>query len=72
MYVEAVLTPVEALITATSAPAQAFHVPDRGRIVPGLRADLLLVNGHPDEDIKATRDIVAVYKEGVELKRSRH
>lgn len=71
MYVEAGLTPTEALITTTSAPAQAFHLPDRGRIAPGLRADLLLVNGHPDEDIKATRDIVAVYKEGVELKRAR-
>ena len=71
MYVEAGLTPVEALIAATSAPAQAFHVPDRGRIAPGLRADLLLVNGHPDEDITATRDIVAVYKGGVRLDRPR-
>jgi imidazolonepropionase-like amidohydrolase len=72
MYVEAGLTPTEALITATSAPAQAFHVPDRGRIAPGLRADLLLVNGRPDEDITATRDIAAVYKEGVEFKRRPH
>jgi imidazolonepropionase-like amidohydrolase len=69
MYVEAGLTPAEALIAATSAPAQAFHLPDRGRIARGLRADLLLVNGHPDEDIRATRDIVAVYKEGVRLDR---
>jgi len=69
MYVEDGLTPTEALVAATSAPAQAFHMPDRGRIAPGLRADLLLVNGDPDEDIKATRDIVAVYKAGVELER---
>jgi imidazolonepropionase-like amidohydrolase len=69
MYVEAGLTPTEALITATSAPAQAFHVPDRGRIAAGLRADLLLVDGHPDEDITATRNIVAVYKQGVKLDR---
>src|ERR1051326_7955409 len=34
MYVEAGLTPAEALIAATSAPAQAFHLPDRGRIAP--------------------------------------
>jgi imidazolonepropionase-like amidohydrolase len=71
MYVEAGLTPVEALTTATSAPAQAFHIPDRGRIAPGMRADLLLVNGHPDEDIKATRNIDAVYKAGVKLDRKR-
>jgi len=69
MYVEAGLTPVEALAAATSAPAQAFHLADRGHIAPGLRADLLLVNGRPDEDIRATRDIDAVYKEGIKLDR---
>jgi imidazolonepropionase-like amidohydrolase len=72
MYVEDGLTPTEALTAATSAPAQAFHISDRGRIAPGLRADLLLVNGHPDENIKATRDIQAVYKAGVKLDRKRH
>lgn len=69
LYVEAGLTPVQALIAATSAPAAAFHLSDRGRIAPGLRADLLLVNGHPDEYIKATRAIVAVYKSGTEVDR---
>ena len=72
MYVEDGLTPVEALTAATAAPAQAFHISDRGRIAPGLRADLLLVNGHPDEDIKATRNIQAVYKAGIQLDRPRH
>ncbi|HEY2170625.1 MAG TPA: amidohydrolase family protein [Candidatus Angelobacter sp.] len=71
MYVEDGLTPTEALTAATSAPAQAFHISDRGRIAPGLRADLLLVNGRPDEDIKATRNIDAVYKAGVKLDRKR-
>jgi imidazolonepropionase-like amidohydrolase len=69
LYVEAGLTPTQALISATSAPVAAFHVSDRGRIAPGLRADLLLVNGHPDEDIRATRAIVAVYKAGNEVDR---
>jgi imidazolonepropionase-like amidohydrolase len=72
MYVEDGLTPVEALVAATSAPAQAFHISDRGHIAPGMRADLLLVNGHPDEDIKATRNIDSVYKAGVKLDRKRH
>lgn len=69
LYVEAGLTPLQALVAATSAPAAAFHVSDRGRIAPGLRADLLLVNGNPDEEIKATRNIVAVYKGGNEVDR---
>jgi len=72
LYVEAGLTPIQALVAATSAPAEAFHIPDRGRISPGLRADLLLVNGHPDEDILATRNIVAVYKAGHEVDRRKN
>jgi imidazolonepropionase-like amidohydrolase len=69
LLVGAGLTPMEALVAATSAPALAFHVPDRGRIARGLRADLVLVNGNPAEDILATRDIVAVYKAGIEDRR---
>jgi len=69
LYVESGLTPIQALIAATSAPASVFHISDRGRIAPGLRADLLLVNGRPDEDILATRNIVAVYKQGHEVDR---
>jgi imidazolonepropionase-like amidohydrolase len=67
--VEAGLTPKQALEAATSAPASAFHLADRGRIVPGLRADLVLVNGNPSENIRATRDIVAVWKSGVPVDR---
>lgn len=60
------MTPVEALTAATSIPASAFHLADRGQIAAGKRADLLLVKGDPTTDIKATRDIVAVWKLGVE------
>jgi len=70
LLVQAGLTPVEALAAATSAPARAFGLIDRGRIAPGLRADLLLVKGDPTQDITATRDIVAVWKTGFELDRS--
>ena len=70
LLVQAGLTPTEALTAATSAPAAAFHLGDRGRIAPGLRADLLLVNGDPTKDILATRDIVSVWKGGVPLTRS--
>jgi imidazolonepropionase-like amidohydrolase len=65
LLVESGLTPTEALVAATSAPVRAFHVADRGRIARGLRADLVLVQGNPDEDILATRNIVAVYKAGI-------
>ena len=58
------LTPLEALASATSEPARAFGFHDRGRIAEGRRADLLLVDGDPTVDIRATRDIVGVWKLG--------
>ncbi|HEX6053866.1 MAG TPA: amidohydrolase family protein [Gemmatimonadaceae bacterium] len=69
LLVEAGLTPVEALRAATSVPARAFSLADRGRIAPGLRADLVLVNGDPTTDILATRDIVAIWKRGLTIDR---
>ena len=70
LLVEAGLTPTGALTGATSAAARAFHLDDRGAIAPGKRADLLLVNGDPTSDIKATRDIVGVWKDGVAVERA--
>jgi imidazolonepropionase-like amidohydrolase len=64
LLVQAGLTPTEALSAATSVPARSFGLLDRGRIAPGLRADLLLVKGDPTQDITATRDIVTIWKTG--------
>jgi imidazolonepropionase-like amidohydrolase len=69
LLVGAGLTPVEALAAATRLPAEAFRLADRGRIAPGLRADLLLVDGDPTRDITATRAIAGVWKGGVRLDR---
>jgi len=59
------LTPAQALAAATSSPADCFGLTDRGRIAPGLRADLLLVDGDPTRDITATRAIADVWRRGV-------
>ena len=64
LLVKAGLTPREALAAATSLPASAFRLSDRGRIAVGLRADLLLIDGDPTIDIRSTRNIVAVWKQG--------
>jgi imidazolonepropionase-like amidohydrolase len=64
LLVEAGLSPIEALRAATSAPAHAFKLADRGRIAAGLRADLILVEGDPSLDILATRALRTVWKNG--------
>lgn len=69
LLVDAGLTPIDALAAATSAAADVFGFDDRGRIAPGLRADLVLVHGNPGADIKATRAIDRVWKLGVEVER---
>ena len=62
---EAGLTPAEALKAATSAPARAYALPDRGRIAKGYLADLLLVEGEPDLHISDIDRISEVWKRGV-------
>ncbi len=72
LLVWAGLSPLEALKAATSLPAEKFGLKDRGWIKPGYLADLVLVEGNPDEDIKATRRIIAVWKEGVKVDRDKY
>lgn len=64
LLAEAGLTPTQALAAATSVPARAFGLADRGRIATGLRADLVLVEGDPRADLAATRSIVTIWKNG--------
>jgi imidazolonepropionase-like amidohydrolase len=64
LLVGAGLTASEALAAATAETARAFGFHDRGRVTPGLRADLLLVEGDPTADVRATRRIAGVWKLG--------
>jgi imidazolonepropionase-like amidohydrolase len=70
LLVEAGLPPAAALRAATATPARRFGLADRGRIAPGLRADLLLVDGDPLADITATRRIAGVWRGGVAYDRA--
>jgi imidazolonepropionase-like amidohydrolase len=64
LLVRAGLTPTEALRAATSVPATTFGLDDRGRITPGARADLLLVDGDPTSRIADTLSIRDVWRSG--------
>lgn len=70
LLVRAGVSPLLALAAATSVPAARFGLGDRGRIAPGRRADLVLVDGDPSVDIRRTRAIVAVWKRGVLVDRA--
>ena len=61
------LSPGEALVAATANAADLMGLEDIGRIAPGKRADLLLVEGDPTRDIRMAAETAnhrAVYKAG--------
>ena len=68
LLVRAGMSPWQALTAATSAPARRFGLADHGRIAPGMRADLLVVRGDPGAAITSSRDIVAVYRAGHQVR----
>lgn len=70
LLVQAGFTPEEALHTATEVPDQIFKLGDRGRIAPGYRADLLLVDGDPTRAIGDTLSIVRIWKNGYAISRA--
>lgn len=67
LLVAAGLEPIEALRAATSTPARRFGLTDRGRILSGARADLLLVDGDPITNITDTLSILGIWRSGTKL-----
>lgn len=58
------MSPLAVLAAATSVPAKAFKLGQRGQVANGFKADVVLVEGDPTTDILATRRIVEVWKDG--------
>ena len=54
----------------TTNPAEAFRLSDRGRIEVGRKGDLVLVRGNPTVNITAARDVLRVWRSGVEQTRT--
>ena len=66
VYVEAGISPAEALQIATRNGAKYTQLSDLvGSVTVGKLADLILVDGDPTQNISAVRDISLVMKEGV-------
>ena len=64
------LTNLDALKAATINPSKYFNLQDSlGRIKPNYIADLIILNQNPLIDIKNTRKISAVIKDGFFMNR---
>ncbi len=65
VLVQAGLSPIEAIRSATIRSAEFFSLQDKvGTIEPGKWADLILLNANPLEDITNTREIDRVISKG--------
>jgi imidazolonepropionase-like amidohydrolase len=63
------MTPMQALMSATSVAARYLKLNDSGLLRVGYRADLLVLNTNPLEDIRSTEDIHSVYIRGERVDR---
>ena len=54
---EAGLSYAQILASLTTAPARRFGATRAGRLAPGADADIVVVNGAPDRDIRALGDV---------------
>ena len=68
-YVEAGMTPVEAIKTATVNAADAAGLKDRGTLAPGMAADVIALDGDPVADINAVTNVDFVMRDGIVFKR---
>jgi imidazolonepropionase-like amidohydrolase len=70
MMAEAGMTPAQVIVAATSRAAAFLGLADRGTVAPGKRADLLVLDASPLDDIRNTRRIAAMYLAGREVDRT--
>ena len=67
-FVQAGMTPLEALQTATINPAKAFKLKDKGIIKKGMTADFVLINGNVLNNIQELNKVESVWKQGVKIR----
>jgi len=63
------LSPSDAIVAATSRPAQLLGLKDTGSLAAGKRADFIVLDANPLDDILNTRKIASVYLDGAKFDR---
>jgi imidazolonepropionase-like amidohydrolase len=68
-WVQLGLTPSQAIVAATQRPAELMGLTDMGTLAVGKRADFIVLDANPLEDIRNTRQISSVYLDGAKFDR---
>jgi imidazolonepropionase-like amidohydrolase len=72
LLVESGLTPLEAITMATKNAAKIMNADTEwGTLEAGKLANILIVEGKPDQNIRDTRNVVGVIREGTILDRNK-
>jgi imidazolonepropionase-like amidohydrolase len=65
LMAKAGLTPMEILASLTTAPAARLNeTAQRGRVQPGLAADLVVLGGDPADDVRNFANVRCVFRKG--------
>ena len=68
LMVRAGLTPMQALTAAGKGSAGMLGLKDRGTLEPGKKADFLVLDANPLDDIRNTQTLVSIWHGGKEIK----
>jgi imidazolonepropionase-like amidohydrolase len=68
-WVQLGLTPSQAITAATQRPAELLGLKDMGTLAVGKRADFIVLDANPLENIRNTRGISSVYLDGAKFDR---
>jgi len=69
MMQEAGMKPEQIIVSATKNAATSLELKDIGLLMPGYRADFVILNDNPLTDIRNTQKIVSVFIGGEEVRR---
>jgi imidazolonepropionase-like amidohydrolase len=70
LMVQAGMSPSQVIVSATSRAAEYLGLKDAGALAVGKRADLLVLDANPLDDIRNTRRIAKLYIAGAEVDRA--